>query len=86
MRTADGARFLGFRVFPTHRLLPRQNLVRLRRRLQTMQAGFANGEIELASIRQRLVSWLGHAMHANTARLRANVFDSTIFCRTTAEQ
>lgn len=85
-RTVEGTRFLGFRVFPTHRLLPRENLIRLRRRLRAMQAGFANGEVDLASIRRRLVSWLGHARHANTARLQADVFGSTIFSRTTVEQ
>ncbi len=83
-RNVEGARFLGFRVFPTHRLLPRENLIRLRQRLRAMQAGFANGEVDLASIRRRLVSWLGHAQHANTARLQADVLDDTIFTRAAA--
>ncbi len=85
-RTVDGARFLGFRVFPTHRLLPRENLVRFRQRLRAMQAGFANGDVDLASIRRRLVSWVGHAMHADSSRLQADILHSTIFTRTMVEQ
>jgi len=81
-RTADGVRFLGFRVFPTYRLLPRENLIRLRRRLRRMQEGFANGDLRLATIRQRLVSWLGHAQHADTTRLQKDLFGATIFSRT----
>ena len=47
-----------------------------------MQEGFANGDLRLASIRQRLVSWLGHAQHADTTRLQKDLFGATIFSRT----
>ncbi len=33
----DGIRFLGYRAFPTHRLLPKENVRRFRRRVRQMQ-------------------------------------------------
>ncbi len=83
-RVNDGCRFLGYRVFPDHRRLPRPHLVKFRRRLVAMQRGFATGEIDFGSIRRRLVSWIGHALHANTAQLRADILGDTIFARTAA--
>ncbi len=80
-RTQDGFPFLGVRVFPDHRRLPRQNLVRARRRLQAMQQAFARGEITLPQIRQRLMSWHGHVMHADAARLCEDLLSTTIFSR-----
>jgi len=45
--TRDGIRFLGYRVFPTHRLLTQQNVRRFRRRMRWMQRSFAAGRLSL---------------------------------------
>ena len=39
----QGIRFLGYRVFPTHRLLPKENVRRFRRRVRGMQEDYADG-------------------------------------------
>ena len=78
-RTTQGTTFLGFRIFPTHRRLPSTNLVRMRARLRQMQAAFAAGKIELCDVRRRIVSWIGHAQHANTAQLRADMLGDVRF-------
>ena len=80
-RVAEGTRFLGYRVFPDHRLLARENVSRLRRRLKRMHVAFARGEIRAAEIRQRLAGWIGHAGHADTFRLRERLFRETSFSR-----
>lgn len=67
--TRCGISFLGYRVFPTHRLLAKSNLRRFRKRVRRMQRWFREGRITLPEIRQRLMSWLGHARQANTHRL-----------------
>jgi retron-type reverse transcriptase len=46
----DGIRFLGYRVFPTHRLLPKENVRRFRRRVRGMQADYAAGQVSFAEI------------------------------------
>lgn len=82
-RTQDGNRFLGFRVFPTHRLVARENLTRMRRRLRWMQEKFLSGELTAAEIRQRIISWIGHVCHADSFRLRERLFNEFSFVRNT---
>lgn len=82
-RVRDGPRFLGYRIFPTHRLLVRQNVVRMQRRLRKLQEGYAGGMYDREAVRRRLVGWIGHARHANTFRLRERMFRETSFVRKT---
>jgi len=69
----DGIRFLGYRVFPTHRLLAQANVWRFRRRVRQMQAAYAARQVSFAEVHQRIMSWLGHARQANTYRLRCRL-------------
>ena len=64
-----GVTFVGFRVWPEHRLLRKQNVRCFRRRLRWMRAAYARGEIQWDDIRPRLASWIGHARQANSERL-----------------
>jgi len=68
-----GIPFLGFRVFPTHRRLAKDNVSRFRRRLRGMEEAYAAGRISPAEIRQRLMSWAGHAKNGDTYRLRCRL-------------
>lgn len=81
----DGIRFLGYRVFPTHRLLPKENVRRFRRRVRAMQADHAAGRLPWAAVVQRLTSWDGHARQANTYRLRGRLYDTILSQRATTE-
>jgi Reverse transcriptase (RNA-dependent DNA polymerase) len=83
--TAQGIRFLGYRVFPSHRLLAKENVQRFRRRLRSMQRDFARGAITLDQVRPRIQSWIGHAGNADTYRLRARLFADHPFRRFTTE-
>jgi hypothetical protein len=46
----------------------------MRRRLRHMQREFRLGRISHAYLRARIMSWIGHAMHGNTWRLRRSLF------------
>jgi len=76
-----GVDFLGFRVYPTHRLLRRASGLRFQRRLRAMQWAYRNGQISLTQIQQRLMAWLGHAGHADSYRLRASLLGAATFRR-----
>jgi RNA-directed DNA polymerase len=80
-----GIRFLGHRVFPTHRLLPKEIIRRFRRRVRRMQEAYAARRAFFAGIYQRLMSWNGHARQANTYRLRCQLFDTIRFQKATTE-
>ena len=71
--------FLGMTVFPTHRRLKRQALVRFKRRMRKFQKGYKDGSIPLQHIGQSVVSWNGHAGHADTWRLRELVLEDIVF-------
>src|SRR5262249_49656698 len=81
----EGIPFLGYRVFPTHRLLAKTNVWAFRRRLRKMQQQYATDEITQGKVRQRVMSWIGHARQADTHRLRERLFIEHPFRRTAAE-
>jgi retron-type reverse transcriptase len=80
-----GIRFLGYRVFGTHRLLTKENVYRFRRRVRRMQRDYAERRASISEIRQRLMSWLGHARQADTHRLVASLLGIIVFQRATTE-
>ena len=77
----QGIRFLGYRAFPTHGLLVKDNVRRFRRRLLKMEQEIAPGAMTLKEVRQRLMSWSGHASQADTCVLRSRLFASMRFQR-----
>ena len=81
----EGIRFLGYRVFATHRLLVKENVWRFLRRVRRMQKDYSDGTTTLPDIRRRLISWSGHARQADTHRLRSHLFGKITFQRATAE-
>jgi len=81
---SQGIRFLGYRVFPTHRLLVKDNVRRFRRRVRAMQADYARGLVSPQEVWTRLMSWSGHARQANTYRLRTRLFATIGFQRATS--
>ncbi|MBC8875902.1 MAG: group II intron reverse transcriptase domain-containing protein [Planctomycetes bacterium] len=83
---SQGIRFLGYRVFATHRLLVKDNIRRLRRRVRRMQEQYERREIGPKDVRQRLMSWAGHARQADTYVLRRRLFATIKFRRATADK
>ena len=41
----------------------------------------AAGQISLEKLTERVVSWIGHAQHADTYHLRDRLFREYVFCR-----
>ena len=77
----DGVSFLGYRIFPTHRLVAKANILAMRRRMHRYSRQYREGEISLAQVRQCIQSWIGHACHADSYRLRSRVLTSVAFQR-----
>ncbi|MEK7306173.1 MAG: RNA-directed DNA polymerase [Nitrospirota bacterium] len=74
-----GTDLLGYKVFPTHRLLRRDTSMRFIRRLRMASKLFKEGLLEWGTINRSVQSWLGHAKHADTYGLRKAVFSKIIF-------
>lgn len=77
----EGISFLGYRIFTTHRLLKKENALRMRRRLRKLSQDYYEGQIDFDEINARIQSWIGHASHANTYHLRSKILGSVAFQR-----
>ena len=69
-----GITWLGYRVFPHYRRLRRDNVKAFRRRLREMQDAYSRGEMTIEEVGASVQSWIAHASHANTYRLRQRIF------------
>ena len=77
----NGTDFLGYRIFPTHRLVRRDSVTRFRRRMRRLQEAYGKGEVSLSHIRQSMQSWLGHVSHADSYRLRKQLLSEIVFIK-----
>ncbi len=80
-RTSDGINFLGYRIFPTYRLLKKGNALRMKRRLEKLSRLYRDGLITFEKINQSIQSWIGHASHADTYLLRSRLLKGVVFQR-----
>lgn len=76
-----GLTFVGYRMWPTHRIIRKDNIRRFRRRVCWMRKAYAMGAINWEDIKPRLASWIGHARHADSARLLRRLSREWTFSR-----
>jgi RNA-directed DNA polymerase len=78
---SSGFRFLGQRIYPDRRLLPKENVRRFMRRMKSFQRLYAEGAVTAEEINASLQSWLGHAKQANTYALRKELMEKINYRR-----
>lgn len=76
-----GIDFLGYIVWPQYRRLRGANVKRFKKRLKCFKDAYGRGEAEIEDISCFLRSWIAHANHADTWRLRYGLFKDTVFKR-----
>lgn len=74
----NGLPFLGFRVYPTHRRLKRDNVRDFVKRFRAQTKQYARGETTLEKITLSTQCWIAHAKHGNTYKLRAALFQKLL--------
>lgn len=67
--------FLGYRIWPDYRLLRKGNVKRTKRKFKKYSRLYKEGLVTLDDIRPGIISWIGHAKHADTYRLRGKVLE-----------
>lgn len=65
-----GVNFLGYKIYPSHRLVLSQNIIRLKRRIKRYFDFLGEGLIVSDKIICSMQSWLGYATHADSYNLR----------------
>jgi RNA-directed DNA polymerase len=73
--TMEPATFLGMVLVRPHlRRLPEENVARFRNRLRGLRDRWRAGSVTDDEVKQRVRSWIAHAAHADTWRLRHAIF------------
>jgi hypothetical protein len=76
VRTANGIPWLGFVVYPDHRLLKRRNAVNFTRRLERNVDLYESGRISFAELDASVQGWINHVRYADTWGLRDHLFST----------
>lgn len=74
--TRCGIPWLGFVVYPTHRLLKRRNAVNFTRRLEANLDAYQAGQISFAELDASVQGWINHVRYADTWGLREYIFEN----------
>ncbi|MBI5398986.1 group II intron reverse transcriptase domain-containing protein [Candidatus Saganbacteria bacterium] len=65
-KVEQGTDFLGYKIFPGHRLVRKSNIKRFTRRIKKYRKELLYDKISLAKITRSIESWAAHAAHANS--------------------
>lgn len=76
-----GIPWLGFVVYPSHRLLKRRNAVNFTRRLVRNLDLYRAGRISFAELDASIKGWINHVRYADTWGLREHVFTTHLIPR-----
>lgn len=80
-RGGRGLDYLGYIIWADRKRLRRDSVKRMGRRMKSMATAYADGNIELDEVGQRLASWLGHAQNADSYRLIEKLVGKVVFKR-----
>jgi len=79
MAVKSGIDFLGYRVFPDHRLLREANGYRFQRKIPRLIKQLSGTETEQFHASQSVRAWIAHASHADTYGLQRALLKDTPF-------
>lgn len=76
-----GLPFVGYRIWPTHKLIRKVNVKGFCRRVKWMKKAYTSGVIGWEDIKIRLDSWIGHAKQADSIHLMKRLSKEWKFTR-----
>jgi RNA-directed DNA polymerase len=71
--TETGIPFLGFRVYPDHRLVKRRKVVHFRRKLRRQLEEYSTGGVSISKLNASIQGWVNHVRYGDTWGLRKAV-------------
>jgi len=71
--TVTGIPFLGFRLYPEHRLLKTRKAIYFRRKLQGLLEDYSNAHVGFEKLNQIIQSWIHYVSYGDTWGLRRSV-------------
>jgi hypothetical protein len=73
-----GVSFLGFRIYPYHKLVRARNLHKIQQKLEDLLHQYRNGAVDASRVLESLQGWSAYATHGNTYQLRMKLYRETI--------
>lgn len=73
VNTSEGVGFLGFRIFPHHKLLRKKNMGRFQKKLRLYHQRYLDSDINRDTIISSLQGWLAYSAQANTYKYRRHI-------------
>ncbi|MGX5174000.1 hypothetical protein ACUR5C_08265 [Aliikangiella sp. IMCC44653] len=70
---------LGYQVSPSKRWFRNDNGFRFQRKIKHKAKRYTQYALNMADIDPGVQSWIGHAIHAETAALRESLFSEVVF-------
>jgi RNA-directed DNA polymerase len=74
-----GTGFLGYRISPTSIRIDKDNIRRFVKRMQQHRKNYERGRLALHHLHASVQAWVAHASHADSYRLRENLFARMVF-------
>lgn len=78
---SQGIDFLGYRIWPTHRLIRKSSIRRMKRKLKAFKRKYQEGKMDMDKINATIQSWLGHVSHADSYNLRKKLLGSFVLTK-----
>ena len=69
----QGITFLGFRIFPHHRILRKANLRKFQGKLKELKILYKESQVNREQVVEQLEGWMAYAKHGNTYKYRRNL-------------
>ncbi len=76
--TTTGIPFLGFRVYPEHRLLKTRKAIHFRRKLKHLVGEYSNGLLDFSKLDQTVQSWIQYVGYGDTWGLRRSILGGVV--------
>ncbi len=73
---SQGVSFLGFRVYPNHRIPRKRNLRKIHIRITDLLDSYGAGQSDSIELLETLNGWMGYALQGDTYRLRKRMIRS----------
>ena len=80
-----GIDFVGYRIWPSYRLVRKKALVRATKRFKRLSHDYEHGLVDLAHVNSSVMSWLGHCGHAHVLNGKIKCLEALVLRRPTEQ-
>lgn len=80
-----GIDFVGYRIWPSYRLVRKKALVRATKRFKRLSHDYEHGLVDLAHVNSSVMSWFGHCGHAHVLNGKIKCLEALVLRRPTEQ-